>query len=243
MSISPTSEHALRLARLLIEQPDPAACERCLDKLEAYCLAELSGASGAAADPETAQHLDGCVACAESYALLYEALLHSAAVPEPPTLPAPDLSFLKRRSEGSQMPAGLGDLRSALLGALTRVGADLRLVLSEGLLALVPPPPPALVLRAGEQSETLLDLQIDRPDPLVAGLQLIFTRTSAAAGDLLVRVGLPEREWPDLAGIRVLLSDAGEQRQAITDAWGEVRFQGVPQASLPMLELRVRIEG
>ena len=97
MTLPPTPEHALRLARLLIEQPDPAACERCLDKLEAYCQAELSGASGAAVDPETARHLDACVACAESYALLYEALLYSAAVPEPPMLPAPAILKKLRR--------------------------------------------------------------------------------------------------------------------------------------------------
>jgi hypothetical protein len=227
-----TTDGARRLARLLIAEPDPAACERCLDALEAYCAAQIAG--GDPALPEVTSHLDSCVACSESYALMYESLLVAANLPEPASYPQPNLAFLKRESA---TPVSGRTLSEVLALAVERAGGVVRLRLSQLLLDLLPPPT-ALALRSG--AAPLMEIMISAPGELVEGL------TAAALPEadpllctLSVRVAIAEREWPDLEGIAVRLSVGDVQRQASTDVWGEALFAQVPRAALSSLQIEV----
>lgn len=240
---------ARRLAESLLARPDAADCERCLDEIEAYVAAQLASDDYAARFPAVAEHLDRCVACAESYALLYEAL--AAPAPEPATIPAPDLSFLEPGATGPLSPDQLrrrraaARLRDLLQGALSRAGAALRVQLSAPLLAAAAAlrsDAPAPALRSGEAAP-LYTIEIEEPGPGVERLELV---AYPAAGDpascaLRVQLALVGREWPDLAGVTVMLRGPGFERRLSTDAWGEASAAGIPLAALPELTLEVQI--
>jgi hypothetical protein len=235
---------ARRLAEALLAQPDDTACTACLDALEEFVAAQLAGDSHTARWPVVADHLDTCVACAESYALLYTARLAAPAAPA--ELPAPDLSFLQASAAGPLAPTALRDqrhaarLREAVGAAVTRAGAQLRLALSRKLLDLLPPPAgPALAFR-GDAGAALFELELDEPDGAIERLTL-----SAYSGDVVdrcvvrVQVTMHGREWPDLAGVPVALQASDQRRSATTDAWGEAVFEDVPATALPQLVIEV----
>lgn len=232
-------EQARRLARLLLSTPDEQACLACLDTLEVYTDAQLRGEPYAAQFPAVALHLDTCVACAESYALLYEAKLREARVeplPDPGHFPAPDLSFLK-----TQSPDPAAKLRSMLASALKHTSARLQLALSPALLAAYrPPATPALALR-GNQPATLFDMELDAPHPAIERLNISASGTGKAPEqcDLRVLVVLPGRDWPDLGGVAVKLVLGEETREAKTDPWGEVVFVGVLLALLEAAQIEI----
>jgi hypothetical protein len=235
---------ARRLAEALLAQPDDAACTTCLDALEDFVADQLAGADHIARWPEVADHLDACVACAESYGLLYAARTTAPAMPA--DLPAPDLSFLQAGAAGPLAPAALRDqrraarLREAVGAAVTRAGAQLRLTLSRTLLDLLPPPAgPALAFRSGAGA-ALFELALDEPEGAIERLTM-----SAYGGDVVdrcvvrVQVALHGREWPDLAGVPVALQAGGQRRSATTDAWGEAVFEDVPTRALPELIVEI----
>jgi hypothetical protein len=47
------------------------------------------------------------------------------------------------------------------------------------------------------------------------------------------------REWPDLADVPVTVLAGEERRTAMTDAWGEIAFEGVPASALPGLVVEI----
>lgn len=233
-----------RLAALIIAPPGP--CAGFLDQIEGYVEAQLAGADYRGRFPGLARHLDQCVACAESYALVYEDLAAEGRVEG--ALPAPDLSFLEPGASGPLSPAELrlrragGRLRELLAGALERVGATLRLRLSPALLAAAVPPPPAMAYRAAA-APPLHELTIERPAPGIAQLQLAIY---AAPGDpsrrdLRVYVSLPDREWPDLAGIAITLRGPDQAWPLVSDPWGEALAAGLPADIVA--QLSVEVEG
>jgi hypothetical protein len=235
---------ARRLAEALLAQPNDAACTACLDMLEEFVADQLAGDDHIARWPVVADHLDTCVACAESYELLYAARLTVPAAPA--DLPAPDLSFLQASAAGPLAPAALRDqrraarLREAMGTAVTRAGAQLRLALSRTLLDLLPPPAgPALAFR-GDAGAALFELALDEPAEHLQRLTI-----SAYSGDVAdrcvvrVQVALHGREWPDLAGVAVALQAGDQRRSTTTDAWGETVFEDVPATALPELVLEV----
>ena len=95
---------ARRLAQAVVAAHSETACTECLDGLEAYVTAQMDGENYLALHPEVAAHLDGCVACAESYALVYEGRLAEQQVPSPAHVPAWDLSFLRGTAPASAAP-------------------------------------------------------------------------------------------------------------------------------------------
>jgi hypothetical protein len=232
---------ARTLAQVLLAQPDTAACIVCLDTIEAYVAAQLAGEEYAARWVAVAQHLDSCVACAESYARVYEARLAESEAPAPARIPAPDLSFLP----GAAARGAPGLLRAALAAAVERAGAHLRLTLSQALLDLLPPSSPALALRSGMADTPLFALDLDEPGSEVEQLRLSAYADSHAAERCSVRVqlSLRGREWPDLAGIPVALILGADRRPAATDSWGEAVFGDVPAEALPGLVVEVDASG
>jgi hypothetical protein len=228
---------AYELARALLQGQDEAACADCLDQLESYVEAQLAGRAYTSLFPEVVGHLDGCVACAEAYGLLFETLAAAAQPAEPPRLPEPDLSFL-----GASAGSGLGAaLRAALADAVKQAADGLRLTLTRPLLDLLAPGPGMAQAVRGADAAALLELTIDGPAAGVAQLQLsVYPADAPEACDLRVQVRLHGRDWPDLAGIAIAVTAAGLRREAVTDAWGEAVIEGVPQAALEGAQIEVR---
>jgi hypothetical protein len=248
----PTHEQIYRLAQALLAPADTAACTACLDELETYITSQLSGDDYRVRWPMVAQHLDSCVDCAESYALLYRVRLAEHSLPQPVQVPTADLSFLQAGAAGPLAPAELRAiqyarrLHSALGAAVERSGARLRLTLSRALLDLLAarPAPPALAFRSGDE-QALIELALNEPNAEVALLQLSAYADPAPSEHCTVRIqlALHDRAWPDLAGVQVALLTQDEHRQATTDAWGEATFADVPLAALPVLQIEIDAGG
>jgi hypothetical protein len=234
MSNPSPDARAHALARALLAAPDPAACDACLDALEGYVDAQLAGEGYQALLPTVAAHLDSCVECAVSYAVLYEVRLAEARGALPSVAaPPPDLSFLPQRQ-------GLAEL---LVGALRRAGDTLRLALSEPLLDALrdAPRPPALALRDADD-EPLFALDLATPDPLVERLTLAaYAESSPGSCQVQVSVALPGRSWPQLAGLPVRLVSRNLERSALTDPWGEASFERIPLTALPGLSVELAL--
>lgn len=226
---------ARRLAETIATAPTDADCVACLDMVERYIDAQLSGDDYVTRFLVTAQHLDACVECAESYALIYEVRLAEAALPDPLRIPAPDLSFL------ALSPAER--LRTVLAGALGRAGAGLRLAFSQPLLAALAalPAAPSLALRGNEPGAPLLDLLVSAPAPTIDELRVSLYADAARPGfgTLRAQLALAGRDWPDLAGVRVLVRWPGGEQQAASDEWGEALIAGVPLEQLEQLVVEV----
>lgn len=233
-----------RLVRVLLEQPDPQACQRCLDDMEAYCVAQIAGNDAATLLPEVAFHLDTCVACAEVYALLYDTLASPAAATEPARYPTADLGFLPARAAPSRTAPVSSDLQTLLAQAIQRSGRSLHLTFSQGLLQLLPAPAPAqaFALRSPGQPLALFELRVSDPETQIEELLIsAIPHAEAQLCDLRVRVTTQGQSWPDLEGIIVQLRQGEQRQQARTDAWGEVVFRNLERAQLGAIELSVEV--
>lgn len=235
-----SQEQAHRLARVLVEQPDQAACMACLDILEDYVTAQLGQQNYMARFPQVAQHLDSCVECAESYDLIYQALAENQQTVAI-NVPEPDLRFLQQAAGPTNKSL---QLKQALTDAIERTGKRLKLTLSQALLDLLPPPQqPAFAMRSSpsELGTPLFELEMDEPGEELMYLHLSVYREAGTPSRCTVRVQvtIQGRDWPDLEGIPIVLRAGDEQRRQQTDPWGEVVFTGVPAAALPGLQIEV----
>lgn len=221
------------LAHAILQDEDAPACAATLDQLEAFVTLQLDGGDYVAALPNVATHLDGCVACSQSYALLYHLLLaeRTNALPVPQHIPAPDLSFLPARPS-------LGTL---LREGVQQLGSRLRVRFSQPLLDLMRPTgQPALAFRDAE-GDPLFSFDLPKPSHAVERLAVAVYADDQSTDSYLVQVSvaLPGRAWPDLAGIAVHLSGPDFDQQIATDPWGEVSFDHVPSAALPNLVIEI----
>jgi hypothetical protein len=231
-----------RLEAVLRPSTDEAACQRCLDQLDAYIEAQLGDEDYLSAYPEVAVHLDQCPACADAYARLYDLVLADAAdlLPQPANVPAPDLSFLKSTST-QQTPS----LRQLVEQAISQVGNKLTFDFSAALLSLWQPPAPVAATRAADERYGDFLARLEPAD--VPGfdfpLQLTLFRDAQKADMILVEVTVtpPGRAWPNLTGSTVTLIVDETRREAVTDAWGLVAFEDVPQAALESLRVEVNL--
>jgi len=227
------------LARALRFEPDEVACRACLLELDAYVAAQLGGDDYTSQFPAVADHLDACLECADGYARLYELELAVAErrLPEPASVPAPDLSFARSSS-----------LSDRLRAAVRHAGERLRLQLSADLVALLRPPrvQAAPATRAGVErySEVLLALEPDAALRREIPLELKAYRDAQHPEACLVEVTVEPvgRSWPKREGMSVALIIAGARREAVTDAWGLAAFENVPLAVLPELVVEIVLE-
>jgi hypothetical protein len=228
---------ARELARALLQAQDEAACVACLDLMGPYVEAQLAGQEYTRLFPAVARHLDGCVACAEAYGLLFDTLA-AGELAAPAQIPEPDLSFL-----GPAEAAGPAELlRAALADALRRAAAGFRITLTRPLLELLTPAQGMGQAVRGSEPAALLELALDEPAPQVAQLLLSVYPAAGApeACDLRVQVRLQGRDWPDLAGVAVAVTAGELRREAATDGWGEALIEGLPRSALEGLQIEVR---
>ncbi|HEY0606472.1 MAG TPA: hypothetical protein VGD58_26345 [Herpetosiphonaceae bacterium] len=232
-----TQKQAQRLAQTITTQHTEAEHSACLDALEAYIDAQLARRDYTRLFPAVAQHLDSCVACAASYALVYEARTAEAAALNQIRVPEPDLGFLQ--------PSGVALLRRRLAEAVERVTPQhMRIRLSQALLDLLSPQTPALALRSIATDVPLLTMTLDQPGDEQIQIQLsIYEQPDESElCTLRAQVTLADREWPELDGISVAITTGDTQRAATTDPWGEAVFADVPRAALDGLQIEVDAE-
>lgn len=232
---------ARRLAAVLVAVPDERACLLCLDRLDAYVAAQFAQDVSAHAFRDVMQHLDACVRCAESYALLYQGRVHEEEdVALPAHIPDPDLRFLVAAKPGAMPRVRTKTPKMLLLESLQVVGAQVRIQLSQALLSAFPPSAAAL---RGDTAPVVFDLVFMAPHASIARLRLsaVVVGDMPERWDLRVLIVLPERDWPDLAGIPLTLMLGETPHRALTDPWGEAIFAAVPAAQAMRAEVQIDI--
>ncbi len=230
-------EHRLKALQEAIEaQPNESICEAVTAALTEVVSAEIVDVDLLTQHREIAIHLDSCLSCSDAYARLVELAVTGEALPEPPSIPAPDLRFLASAETS---------LQDTLAAALRRTAEGISLRLSDQLLQWFPPPAtPAVAVRGSEQRYATILHQI----PASADDALPFTLTVFADAEqpqsclVEMQVGLPHRAWPELGGIEVAISAEGLHRTAPTDAWGLASFADVARGELPTLTVQISME-
>lgn len=222
---------------MLQQQPTAADCRVCLAQLPDYIPAQNDPATDLAQFAWIRRHLDSCVACAQSYAQLYELLLadNQNALRQPATIPAPDLSFL----------TAVPSLPRLLENAWRRTGQQLTLQLSESLNNLLAPPPQPALRSAGDDRyfPPLLKLTPEQLPQTAVPLTLTAYTDQAQPGYCLVELTVepPGRSWPDLAGNEVTLTADDRTRRAVTDEWGTAVFADWPILDLDGLRIDITL--
>jgi hypothetical protein len=230
-----STENTMRvLARTILASDDPDSCKLCLDGLESYIALQLDGEDYRAELPDVAEHLDGCVVCSQSYAILYTSLSAEKAqvLPQPSVIPEPDLSFLLAT------PKTLDPIRQAI----RQLGNHLQLSFSQGLLELIQRPNQGQLAFRDIENTPLFSVEIPSPSDQVDRLAISIYPDDERDAYVLVQVSisLPNRIWPNLGGITVQMAAAGNTHQETTDQWGEASFEAIPRSALP--DLRVEIQ-
>jgi len=205
--------------------PDPAACDRCIEQVDDYVAAQLAGRAYTTLFPEVAEHLDACVECAAAYARLYELETEAGSLPRPEEMPEPDLSFLP------------GEALTTILARSVqqqgeRLHLHLQLRLSEALLALLAAPAPLTATRSRDRLRYELSPEQAAEAGLPLHLHVYEEGQRPGMGVVEITVAPPGESWPDLGGKMVTLAYADTRRRETTDAWGVALFRDVPLASL-----------
>jgi hypothetical protein len=233
-----TRKQAQRLAQTITMQHDEAAHSACLDALEEYITAQLNQQAYLRLFPQVAQHLDSCVTCAEAYAVVYETRVAEATAFESIAVPEPVLDFLRL--------SPVDQLQRKLASAVERLAPHrFRFSLSQTLLdLLLPAQPSQFAFRSAATDAPLLDVTVDHvfADEIQIQLSVYQQRDAQDRCTVRARLGVAEREWPDLADIPVTLMMGGQQRHAQTDAWGEAVFDNVPKEDLAGIQIEIDVD-
>jgi hypothetical protein len=222
--------------------PPESECAAYLPRLAAYIDAQLAGEDYLTLYADIAAHLDSCLACADSYARLYELEIALAAetLPAPRAIPTPDLSFLS-------MPEAKPTLLDLLADALTTTAERIRLHLTTELLAFLQPQESALLTRSSAEDsryhEVLYELQPEQLPESAIPLKLTAYRDAERPELCLLEVTVapPGERWPNLGGRTVTVQRNGERRTAATDAWGVAAFADLPVTWLADLAVVVEL--
>jgi hypothetical protein len=242
----------IELAQTLVEPHNDGQCTACLDQLDDYVAAQLTGQPYMTMFPIVARHLDRCVICADDYARVYDARLSEASSVVPRTRRVPDLSFLlpeQTQSQSRVSPAQLraqlraDQLKAVLHQRLERSLNRVRLVIDRTLLDLLPPPQRGgLAFRDAGEPRPTVELHIESPHATITRVDLQAYDAEGPSFQIVrCTIALREREWPDLADVPIrLIWDEG-QREMLTDAWGEVVFTDVPADVIGRMALEVDV--
>jgi len=242
-SLGDAGQRRQQLRQLLQSTPPlESECEAYLPRLATYIDAQLAGEDYLNRYADIALHLDSCLACADSYARLYEleVTLAADALPASSALVRPDLSFLSRPQE-SFSPS----LRDLLADALTTTAQMIRLQLTTDLLAFLQPQQSAALTRStvhdSRYHEVLYELKPEQYPELAIPIKVTAYRDAERPDLCLLEVTVvPAGErWPNLGGRTVTLQMGGDRMTATTDAWGVAPFLGVAIARLGDVSLVV----
>lgn len=222
---------------MLRTKPTEADCNRCIAQLDAYVTLQLEEGDYRGEFPWVAQHLDSCVDCVEAYAQVYELLWaeNNGRLPQPATIPQPDLSFLD--------PAA--NLWTTLQTALQMTQQQITLRLDAMLAAMLLPQASLGLVRGGEDGrfgEQLLALT-PAQTPIALPFSLNAYADSENSEMCLVEVTVEPlgKSWPELGGQQVIVRYLDTMHTAVTDDWGTAVFTNIPRTELQNLILEIRL--
>lgn len=236
------TEQILHFLQAVYAPQDDALCTQIQAHLYDYVVALVNWnqdrtRSDRNAFTDLRQHLDGCVACSEAFGRLYTSFVQPVSSETMDNVPEPDLSFLTPKES----------LSERLRRALSQVGETIRLQLSADLLPTLRPALAIGALRSSQEQEYgELLLQLDPPSALAEQLPASISVYRAGSSPIRclveVTVTLPDRTWPDLAGIPITLSIGQLDRTQETDAFGVASFADVAIEELPAVAIAVKVQ-
>lgn len=233
-----TSENSrgAQLGQVLTLPHDASIHPKIVAQMSDYVESQLAGEDYRAHFSSVWQHLDACVACAEAYNLLYEAMMADRAEEaiRSARVPPPDLGFLNV----IEAPSVLERLRAAI----QRIGEQVSLQLSPDLIPLMRPASMTAPVRGAADGARYLEqlAQLEQREELGEWpASFAIYRDAHQPESCLVEVTVqpPGRVWPNLEGLAVMIQYGDEQRSATTDPWGLAAFDGVPVEALS--EMRI----
>ncbi|MDP9316160.1 MAG: hypothetical protein M3R24_35780 [Chloroflexota bacterium] len=233
MNDDTSDQAARRLAQIITAVHDAGAHATCIAALDDYINAQLMAAEDMARYQPVTDHLDGCVSCAELYALWYDAHAADPQRPAPPQQGQPDLRFLT----GDAQP-----LLQTLSVVAVQISGGVRFIFSPERTN--PRPLPAAVLRY-RQHDILNDLSVETPGPHLAKCRIVIEQDAAKPVLCNVHVELTFRDhartWPFPPVSVVVRYDSHHQRQ-LTDNLGVVVFTAIPIEKLAVLQIEVDVD-
>jgi len=215
---------------------DTLTCEQCQDQLPDYVQAQETGQADDTQWQAIALHLHTCPHCAAAHAELVELIqfAYGEQGQEPPLTPIPDLFFLPHRQirDSWHWEDGIGLVIEFTQGLLRALDA----------LSLQPAVQPAYAaVRTGAEGAQTLAYELrEEINDLEVTITAQEEQTAPRVHAITVRVVLPGKDWPHLAGTQVTLKrwDAEGETQT-TDAHGEAVFEGIAGDDLPRLVFEI----
>lgn len=215
------------------DKEDILICNDCEARLPDYSQAVTMGQGDDPAWADVRLHLNICPHCSRLYAELVDltALAEGETGVEPSAYPVPNLEFLAAKKPMS--PPKVGDF-----WRLDEVGR-LLINFSTDLIRAFQPPAQAMAgLKKRDAEKVLYQLAWAEAD---ADLEVSITvkeqRRDATRCTIIVEVDIPSRDgWPNLADTDVILKkDEAIIKADVTDAFGQVVFEGIAVETLPQL--------
>ncbi len=225
-----------RFLAMLATQPSEEACQKHLHQLDDYIMAQLDGEDMVRKFPDTAVHLDTCLLCAEAYAALYDTYTAEMGnqLIDPPTMPAPDLTFLQSGPNLSSM------LQQKLQVTVNQIS----LQLTAALLSILMPLPQAAPVRStsGRYAEALYSLTPEHVPDLALPFSMTAYKDLQNADLCLVEINVTPAgiSWPDLEGYQVHITFADQTLSEKTDDWGTAVFANIPVDQLANLTITIQ---
>jgi hypothetical protein len=217
---------------------DTLTCEECEELLPEYYQADIEGHAAEARWRPVARHLATCAHCSGAYTVLTD--LSTLAFNEQDaslSYPPLDLSFLgqEKKTKLSQ-PEPLWWLDE---------WGHLIIQFSAELIRAWQPPTFAAGLKKSETSpSTLGQFSVQTKEDLEVTITAERQRNDPTYCTMTVQVNIPSRRgWPNLADTEVTLKQ-GEQLSTthLTNAFGEVIFEGIATADLAKLSFEITPE-
>lgn len=244
-SLGTSKERRAKLTQVLQSIHRDEDCDACVSSLDKYVAAQIEGKDYLELFPDVALHLDSCVNCSEIYSRLYELEVaeKEGVIPEPQSIPRPDLAFLAQKHMASPT-----DKLSELLDQLLRRGKEfISIQLSSQLISLLKPSATQIAMRSkdvGERySEVIFEFKSDRLPELNIPFSVTAYRDAQQEEFCLVevKINFPGRDWPNLGGRTVQLIVGETKREMLTDPGGVASFEEVPISDLEKVKVEVKL--
>ncbi len=222
---------------LTTDEEDTLTCRECQAQLPDYLQADREGQAGGMRWRPVARHLETCPHCSAEYKMLSDltALAYGERGIEPPEYPKPDLSFLQPEKAESPQPISIPWRLDELGRLIIEFSAELVRTFQSPAYA-------PTGLKSAQSPGTLCQFSlIEAVEDLEVTVIAKEKRDDPTYCTLMVKVNIPSRGgWPNLAKTEVILKQNEiELETQLTDAFGQVVFEGIATDDLPQLVLEV----
>jgi len=233
---------------IITAEIEPGFCEPHRPFISDYVETELDGQDAESLFPELAEHLEICPDCYEEYEDLRQTLdlERQGRLKKPPRPAQFDFSFLK---EIQPEPQPRDSTEAPPKGPTKPFWWDepgrLIIQFSAELVGTWQPPAPQLAyapVKSDKSSRILCQLPLKEVgNDLEVEITAEEMRDDPTLCTVIVEVNIPSRGgWPNLAGTEVMLKRGELEMEAqLTDAFGEVAFEGIRIGDLAHLVFEI----